>query len=276
MLNTKASFLIFLKQRLKSTAFAAVIFTYLAFCITTLTVQIFNFSEKGIGMCCAYMTFVPLILIAEYLLNIRCGALFTAALLFIPAGSIMGNLFNVYTTVPFFDTVLHGTSGVIFAGLGFTVAEKFFGNGRKDLKGFFGCLVFAISFSLAIAVLWEIFEYTATAIFGLDLMADSYISGIASYLLSGTHSEAVELNGITQTIIYYGEGSTYVINGYLDIGLIDTLTDMIICTVGAVFFCILSFVGYIKFPKINDTLIPKCCVTKEGCECGENSANADI
>lgn len=246
----------YLRERLTHRAFVCINAVYLLFCLVSSVFWCVDFQARNLLMSLAFALFVPLIFVAEYTVNIRLGDLFVASVLALAAGSILGSCFNVYTTVPFFDTVLHGMSGIIFAALGFALAEKFFGKADGKRK-FYGCLTFAFCFSLAIAVLWEIFEYGCTAAFGFDMMEDTIVTRINSYLLSGNHTETVELDGIIKTVIYYGEGKTYTIDGYLDIGLIDTLTDMIICTVGTSVFAVLSAVSRIKCPKINELLIPQ-------------------
>ena len=54
-------------------------------------------------------------------------------------------------------------------------------------------------------------------------------------------------NGITETIV---NGQSLGINGYLDIGLIDTMNDMIIETVGALVFLVYALVDKNKHPMI--------------------------
>lgn len=49
--------------------------------------------------------------------------------------------------------------------------------------------MFGICFSLDEAVMWEFFEYMCTITMGFDIMEDSYVDKINSYLLSGTHSQ---------------------------------------------------------------------------------------
>jgi len=246
----------YFEERMKSKGFLCIISAYLLFCLVSAVVLCILGQAKGVLMSSLYLLFIPLIFIAEYLTKIRLPELFTVGILGIAVGSVLGSCFNLYTFVPCFDTLLHGISGFLFACLGFALAERLFGK-SDTVTRFFGCVAFACCFSLAIAVIWEIFEYTCTVLLGLDMMEDALISNINSYLLAGSHAEAVEIDGITKTVIHYGNGQTYIINGYLELGLIDTLTDMIICTVGAILFCAVAVIGFFKFPKINSLLIPK-------------------
>lgn len=252
----KQSFKLYLKERLKNRAFITIVIFYILLCFASTLFWCFNMHTRNILMSIVFMLFIPLIFIAEHIFKLRFSNIFTSSILFLAIGAIAGSCFNVYTILPFFDTLLHGLSGILFGCLGFAFAEKFFGK-AKNKKTFFGCLSFGICFSLAIALVWELFEYTCTTVFGLDMMEDAYVSNINSYLLAGSHNETMELNNIVKTIIYYDNGKIYQINGYLDLGLIDTLTDMTICFAGAIVFGAISTFSFFKLPKINSILIPQ-------------------
>lgn len=251
----KISFKQFIKERLEDKALVCVICIYLAFMLFSAIYFVVDFNLRNLLISLGYSLFVIAILLAEYLLRLRTGWLFAFLLLFIPLTAILGSCFDFYGTIPFLDLIQHCISGVVFGALGVALATVFFGS-EENSKGFIGRLMFGLFFSLAIATLWEIFEYGLTFL-GFDMMEDTIINGFESYLLAGTHNATVQLNDITQTVIYYGNGQAYVLNGHLDIGLIDTLGDMIICSIGAVAFSLVSIISYYKCPKINQTLIPR-------------------
>lgn len=251
----------YIRERITHRAFVAVALIYAAACLGSAVYWIAVGQVRNLCMSLAFIAFVPVICFVEYIGKIRLGAVSMAAVLFIAFGSILGSCFDVYMTIPFFDTLLHGLSGVVFACFGFTFAERFFGH--PDTAGrFWGCVIFAVCFSLSVAVVWELFEYACTVFFGFDMMEDTYVHSIRSYLLAGSHTETVVIDGITKTVIYYGNGQTYTMNGYLDIGLIDTLTDLIICTVGAAVFALLSILGR-KCPKLWQRLVPQVVAQSE-------------
>lgn len=252
----KASFKQYLTNRANDKAFMCIIIAYLALCLASAIYWCVEWQARNLMMSLVFMLFAPLVFIVEHFMKIRFGELFVASVLFLAIGSILGSCFNLYMIIPFFDTLLHGFSGLIFACLGFALAERFFGK-ASGAGSFFGCLVFAACFSLSIAVAWEIFEYACTAAFGVDMMEDTYVTGIKSYLLAGAHTETVDLEGIVKTVVYLENGDTYTINGYLDIGLIDTLTDMIICSVGTAVFALLLVFSYIKCPRLKELIIPR-------------------
>ncbi len=245
----------YLKNRLKNKSFTIVNCVYICLLLLSSVYWIINFNIINLLMSFLYIFFVPLLYVVERLLKIRFGSLFTALLYVIPIGSILGSCYNFYALIPFLDLILHGLSGVIFASLGFCFFQLFLK--VENNKSFFGCLLFAFFFSLAVAVLWEFFEYTVTMLTNFDMLADTYVYNINSYVLSGTHGNAVNLDNVTKTVVYYGNGKTLTINGYLDIGLIDTLGDMIICSIGATLFSLIAVISHYKIPSINDALIPK-------------------
>ena len=161
-----------------------------------------------------------------------------------------------------FDTILHGASGFAYACLGLAGVQLLLGK-PETTKQFVAYLVFGFAISMTFEVLWELFEYASTALIGFDMQEDTIIHGFGSYFLSGTHVELVEIEGITQTIIYYGDGLTYTINGYLDIGLIDTIVDMAVCFAGALIYVLLLLIDWFKGKLFYRLLIPEKWVGRE-------------
>lgn len=251
----KYSFKNYLDERLGKKSFAAIIIGYIAFCFISAIVWCVLFNAKKIFLSLAFIVIVPLIFILEYVSGIQLNELLSAMVLFLPVGAILGFSFNLYILLPGLDTFMHAISGVVFAGIGFSFAEKFFGKPKTN-KLFYGCLAFAVCFSISISVFWEFYEYVSTSLTDKDMMADTIVNEIHSGILSGVHAETLKIDGITQTVIYYGEGQSYVIDGYLDIGLLDTMSDLIICTVGTLVYSILALLSYFKYPKLNELLIP--------------------
>lgn len=232
-----------------------VIIIYLSFCLFS-SIYMFAISELRNGlMALLFMCFVPLAIIAIQILRFKLVPAFTALVFLLCAGGLSGTIYELYTKISCFDTILHIMAGFIFAALGFSIMRHFVGK-ENDKKIYFACLVFAICFSLAIELVWELFEYSTTFI-GFDMPEDTIVSNFSSYLLSGGHKEAMSVNNISQTIIYYNNGEKLVINGYLYLGLIDTINDMLVCVIGTIIFACLSIFGYYICPSINNVLIPE-------------------
>lgn len=90
--------------------------------------------------------------------------------IFLYCAIYLGEVRNFYFLVPHWDTILHAFSGAMLGALGFTLvrilndSEKV----RVTLSPLFICL-FAFCFALAVGALWEIYEFSGDAIFGLNM-----------------------------------------------------------------------------------------------------------
>lgn len=220
-----------------------------------------------------FIVIPPVVLIAEKYFRITFPTAFLIVFFLIPTGCILGSCYDVYSSVPCFDTVLHTISGFIFACLGFGLFAKLTGNPDKE-KSFWSCFIFGFVFSMAVAALWELFEYACT-LFGIaDMQEDTIVNGFMSYLLSGTHNSGMVVEDITQTIIIFGDGQTVTIDGYLDIGLIDTIVDIFVCFVGAVVYCVVIGITWFRCKKLSKQFLPAVREEKKAIitdQCSETS-----
>ena len=97
----------------------------------------------------------------------------------------------------------------------------------------------AFCFSMTIGVLWEFFECGMDIFFHMDMQKDTIVTGISSVLLNPEGlNRAVRIRDIQSTIV---NGQDLGIQGYLDIGLLDTMKDLFVNFIGAVVF---STIGY--------------------------------
>lgn len=253
----KPTYFFYLAKRTKeSKPFFAVILLFAMFCIASFIYFLVIGQIRDSIMALVFTLFIPLIFLLERWLKLQFVTPFIACVLFIAIGSILGAGYNLYTIVPFFDTILHCISGFIFACLGFALLQLFIGK-AENKRTFGACLLFGFVFSLAIAVLWELFEYFGTAALGLDMQEDTIVHSFNSYLLSGTHSKTFDVEGITQTIIYFGNGKTLTLDGYLDLGLIDTIADMAICLFGSIIYLVTISIDWCKKKVLFRAFIPK-------------------
>lgn len=212
--------------------------------------------ETVLSLVCVVFIF-PSFYLFQKLLSFDIGGGFTFLLLFLVAGGlILGPSYNLYMTIPFFDDALHCVSGLVFAATGYLFAERLLKNKISDR--FLYCFLFAIFFSLATAVVWEMIEYIGTTFFHLDMQEDKIVTSFHSYLLAGTHAKVVDVDNIVKTIIYYGDNQTLVIDGYLDLGLFDTLNDLVCCIVGTA-----SFAAFLLLDKVAGRALSKAFVKTE-------------
>ncbi len=170
-------------------------------------------------------------------------------LLFIFAADILGEINSFYVRVPHWDTVLHTLNGFLCAAIGFSLVDLFNRSDRFSLKlSPVYLAVAAFCFSMTVGVLWEFFEYGADVLLGLDMQKDTVINAIQSVTIDEANANnVIRLDGIKDTLIVYADGRTESlgIGGYLDIGLNDTMKDLIVNFIGAVVFSVIGFF-YVK------------------------------
>jgi hypothetical protein len=161
-------------------------------------------------------------------------------LCFIFAAEILGELNRFYIVIPFWDSILHTLNGFLCAAIGFSLVVLL--NDKDDLQfqlsPFFMALV-AFCFSMTIGVLWEFFEFFMDQTFHTDMQKDTVIHAIYSVALDKTRTNTpVAVTDITGTFV---NGQDLGIDGYLDIGLIDTMKDLFVNFLGAVFFSVTCY-----------------------------------
>ena len=177
-------------------------------------------------------TLVALLLVA--------AGLEITVVVFIFAAEILGEIACFYVTVPFWDKALHTTSGFIYAAVGYSMADVL--NRHKkvsfELSPLFLALV-AFCFSMTIGALWDIFEFSVDNLFHKDMQKDTVIQQITSVALDPTNRNIPNTISNIQDVVVNGESLG--LGGYLDIGLYDTMGDLIVNLIGAVVF---SVIGY--------------------------------
>lgn len=157
-------------------------------------------------------------------------------------GPMLGQCHNLYYTVWWWDKLLHITGGVMFALFGFFLFEFLNkGNHSKVVV----TAVFALCFSMAISVLWEFAEYSSDTFLGTDMQNDTLITSIDSYLLDEGVGVIGSIDNIEEVIV---NGERLPVKGYIDIGLNDTMLDMLLETLGAVAAVIFYLIDKGKHP----------------------------
>ncbi|MBR5523636.1 MAG: hypothetical protein IKU51_00005 [Clostridia bacterium] len=162
-------------------------------------------------------------------------------LLFIFAAEILGELQSYYLQYPHWDTMLHTVNGFLCAAIGFSLIDILTRNKQEKfrLTPLYVSLV-AFCFSMTIGVLWEFFEYGMDVIFHTDMQKDTLLGAVYSVALG--NGPVVALEDISTVVI---NGQPLTVEGYLDIGLHDTMADLFVNFIGAVVFSVLGYF-YIK------------------------------
>lgn len=166
-------------------------------------------------------------------------------LLFIFSAEILGEIGSFYTQIPWWDTMLHTINGFLMAAIGFSLID-ILNNSPKfhiNLSPVFVAVV-AFCISMTVGVLWEFFEFSMDMFAGTDMQKDRLVSEIISVSLNPSGlNETVSVSNILYTDLYVaGTNEIYTIpGGYLDIGIIDTMKDLLVNCIGAIVF---SIIGY--------------------------------
>ena len=165
-------------------------------------------------------------------------------LLFILAAEILGELEGYFITYPNWDTMLHTTTGFLCAATGFALIDILNRNSRIkfQLSPIYVALA-AFCFSMTVGVLWEFFEFGMDRLFHLDMQKDTVVQSITSVMLDPTNSNTpITIDGIHSVAV---NGNDLGFDGYLDIGLYDTMEDLFVNFIGAVTFSVIGYF-YIK------------------------------
>lgn len=176
-------------------------------------------------------------------------------LLFIYSAEILGEVNCYYLTVPHWDTVLHTINGFIMAGIGFALIDILNQSDKVaiSLSPVFVALV-AFCFSMTTGVLWEFFEFGMDQVFHTDMQKDTVITAINSVVFHPEGKNVAVHLPIEDVVI---NGETWDYGGYLDIGLIDTMKDLIVNFVGAVVFSVLGLLYLSGRSKLAGRFIPR-------------------
>ena len=170
-------------------------------------------------------------------------------LCFIYAAEILGEVNAFYVVVPNWDTMLHTLNGFLAAAVGFSMVILLNDNEKLtfELSPFFLALL-AFCFSMTIGVLWEFFEFFMDHVFLMDVQKDTILNTISTVNLDPDHgTKAVIVRGIQDVILVLEDGSQMPLGlgGYLDLGIADTMEDLLVNFIGAVVFSAIGFI-YVK------------------------------
>ena len=180
---------------------------------------------------------------------------------FIFAAEILGEIDHYYVRIPGWDTILHTINGFLFAAVGFSLVYLLNrGSENFNLTPLYLTLV-AFCFSMTIGVLWEFFECGMDLFFNKDMQKDFIISQFSSVTLDPEQmGNVIRVQDVTDTVIHTKSGESFTVQGgYLDIGILDTMKDLLVNLIGAVVF---SLIGYSslknsKSNKVTENLIIK-------------------
>ena len=222
---------------------AIVYFTLRALVIIMLVLQLLNRNYENVFLCILTLLLLVIPSLAQITFKVELPtALEIIILVFIFSAEILGEISEFYLVFPFWDTVLHllnRSDRTVFS-----------------LSPLFTAIV-AFCFSMTIGVVWEFFEFGMDMIMELDMQKDTVIHTIRSVMLDpGGHNVPYAIQNITDVAV---NGQSLGLGGYLDIGLLDTMQDLIVNFIGAAVFSVLGFF-YVKSRgkgKVAGSFIPR-------------------
>ncbi len=235
-----------LRMELKEHKSSAIVyFTLRALVIVVMVLQIFNRNYENVFLCLLTLLLLVVPSLVQVTMKIELPTtLEIIILVFIFAAEILGEIQHFYILFPFWDTVLHTLNGFLAAAIGFSMVDLLNRSERMmfKLSPLFMAIV-AFCFSMTIGVVWEFFEFGMDQLFHTDMQKDTIVHAVYSVLLDPAGgNRAAGITGITQVVV---NGQELGLGGYIDIGLIDTMKDLIVNFIGAVVFSVIGFF-YVK------------------------------
>ena len=143
------------------------------------------------------------------------------------------------------------------AAIGFALIDLFNRSDRFSIKmSPYFVAFFAFCFSMTVGVLWEFFEFSMDWFFGMDMQKDWIVPAINSVKLNPTGAN-IPIHVDVQSVVINGE--TWNLGGYLDIGIVDTMKDLMVNFVGAVVFSVIGilYLTHRGKGKLAASLIPQ-------------------
>ncbi len=213
--------------------------------IVMMVLQLLNRNYENVFLCALTLLLLVIPSLVQITFKVELPTVLEIIILvFIFAAEILGEISEFYLMFPFWDTVLHTMNGFLAAAIGFSLVDLLNRSERTvfSLSPLFMAIV-AFCFSMTIGVIWEFFEFGMDQIGGFDMQKDTVIHTISSVMLNPEgRNVPFAIRGITETAV---NGQELGLGGYLDIGLIDTMEDLIVNFIGALVFSVIGFF-YVK------------------------------
>lgn len=215
-----------------------------------------SYHNMFLGILTLILFSIPKVIERRLGVNIPAG-LETIILIFIFSAEILGEINAFYVKIPIWDTMLHTTNGFLMAAIGFAMIDIFNRSEKFSIRmsPYFVAFV-AFCFSMTIGVLWEFFEFGMDWFFQTDMQKDWILPAISSVKLN-PNGENVPVKMVIDSVVVNGQ--EWNLGGYLDVGIVDTMKDLMVNFIGAVVFSIVGIL-YLKQRgkgKLAASLIPQ-------------------
>ncbi len=215
----------------------------LLFCLFTIVFFIVKkeYDKSFMALISILYVFIPTI--AQKLFKFRISPWLYVSIIVYAICPLLGFSYNFYYNLAWWDDILHAFAGVIFAMLGAYLPKVMTKDGEPSVAL---CAFSAFFFSVAIAGLWELVEFSMDSFFGTDMQKDTQLfamrpSYVLSELLGADTGVLLEMKDV-QVLV---DGK--LINGYVDLGLLDTMKDIFVETLGALVYFVIYCAGKGKY-----------------------------
>ena len=252
MKNQRKQYRKTLKEQVKEDKPLAILYVVLRVLVVLVMVaQFFNGNFENVFLCGVTLILFTIPSFIERTIRIDVpDTLEVIVLLFIFAAEILGEIQAYYVNFPYWDTMLHTLNGFLCAAIGFSLVDVLNRNTKVSTFSLSpACMaVVAFCFSMTVGVLWEFFEATVDHFLFLDMQKDTVVNAIGSVKLDPTGGNApILVKGITDTILVLSDGTQKALGlgGYLDLGGMDTMKDLLVNFVGAIVFSVIGYF-YVK------------------------------
>jgi len=245
-----------------------IIMRFLVICVLIASVILKDYSNVFLCILTLLLFMIPSII--DKKLNIKLPTVLEFIIIFfIYAAEILGEIRGFYVRFEHWDTMLHTLNGFIMAAIGFAMIDILNQSPKLhfNMSPVFVAFV-SFCFSMTIGVLWEFFEYFMDTQMLYDMQKDTIIPLLSSVTLTqdATNSPAI-IRDISKTII---EGNingipaqTVIEGGFLDIGLRDTMEDLIVNCIGAISFSIIGIFYILGRGRLAKIFIPQMKTKEE-------------
>lgn len=215
-----------------------------------------NYHNMFLGVLTLVLFSIPKLIEKKLGVSIPAG-LQAVILIFIFSAEILGEINAFYVKIPIWDTMLHTTNGFLMAAIGFALIDIFNQSEKFSIKmsPYFVAFV-AFCFSMTVGVVWEFFEFGMDWFFQTDMQKDWILPAISSVKLN-PNGENVPIKIAIDSVVINGQ--EWNLGGYLDVGIVDTMKDLMVNFVGAVVFSMIGIL-YLKQRgkgKLAASLIPQ-------------------
>ena len=139
-----------------------------------------------------------------------------------------GEVYYLYVRISYFDVIMHIFSSFIISGLVFYLIKYYKCNICNKL-----ITLFVFSVAMMTAAMWELTEFSIDRIFNVDMQKDTVINEVNSVMLTS------DGRGVGHVMVDKMRLGNIVFEGYLDIGLYDTMYDIVCAGIGSIILIII-------------------------------------